>query len=113
MVGAKMARKGSPRRNRNDKERSGRDYGRECFAAFSLTINQISTIMKQRIILHLTMLAVLVPCMMVFNSSNSIWVNVIGIIYCCYLAIVLNESDAAKRFVRRYYHEILRLGNMM
>lgn len=69
--------------------------------------------MKQRIILHLTMLAVLGPCLMVFNSSESVWVNVVGIIYCCYLAIVLNESDTAKKFVKRYYHEILRLQNMM
>ena len=60
--------------------------------------------MKKRIILHLTAVVVLMPCL---------WVNLLGIIYIGYLAILLNESDAAKRFVRRYYHEILRLQNML
>ena len=69
--------------------------------------------MKQRIIMHLTMFVVLMPCMLVFNFSKEWWVNIVGIVYCCYLAILLNESGRAQRFVRRYYHEILRLENMM
>ena len=69
--------------------------------------------MKQRIILHLTMFVVLMPCVLVFNVSGEWWVNVVGIIYCCYLVILLNESKRVQRFVRRYYREILRLQNMM
>ena len=69
--------------------------------------------MKQRIILHLTMFVVLMPCMLVFNVSGEWWVNFVGLVYCCYLAILLNESERAQKFLRRYYHEILRLENMM
>ena len=69
--------------------------------------------MKKRIILHLTAVVVLMTCLLVFNVSEYLWVNLLGIIYIGYLAILLNESDAAKRFVRRYYHEILRLQNML
>jgi len=69
--------------------------------------------MIKRIALHLIALVVLMPCMLVFNISEKLWVNILGLIYCCYLYIILNESDAAKRFVRRYYHEILRLQNML
>ena len=69
--------------------------------------------MKKRIILHLTAVVVLMPCLLVFNVSEYLWVHLLGIIYIGYLAILLNESDAAKRFVRRYYHEILRLQNML
>ena len=69
--------------------------------------------MKQRIILHLTAVAVLLPCVLVFNVSNDCWINLLGLIYCCYLIIVLNESKRAQKFVRRYYHEILRLESMM
>lgn len=69
--------------------------------------------MKKRISLHLTAFLVLMPCILTFNVSEKIWVNLLGIIYVCYLFILLNESDAAKRFVRRYYHEILRLEQMM
>ena len=59
------------------------------------------------------MLIVLVPCMLVFNFSKEWWINLIGLVYCCYLAILLNESERAQKFLRRYYHEILRLENMM
>ena len=51
--------------------------------------------------------------MLVFNFSKEWWINLIGLVYCCYLAILLNESERAQRFFRRYYHEILRLENMM
>lgn len=69
--------------------------------------------MKKRIALHLTALVVLMPCMLMFNVSGEIWINFIGLVYCAYLAIVLNESESARRFVRRYYHEILRLENLL
>lgn len=69
--------------------------------------------MKKRIILHLTAIVVLMPCLLVFNASEQLWVNILGIIYIGYLCILLNESDTAKRFARRYYHEILRLQNML
>lgn len=69
--------------------------------------------MIKRICLHLTVFAVLLPCVLVFNVGNDFWINLLGIIYCCYLIIVLNESKRAQRFVRRYYHEILRLESMM
>ena len=69
--------------------------------------------MKQRIILHLTMFVVLMPCMLVFNVSSEWWINFVGLVYCCYLVILLNESERAQRFFRRYYHEILRMENML
>ncbi len=69
--------------------------------------------MKKRIILHLTAIVVLMPCLMVFNVSEKLWVNLLGVIYIGYLGILLNECEAARRFLRRYYHEILRLENMM
>ena len=67
----------------------------------------------KRICLHLTALVVLMPCLLMFNAGDGLWLNVLGIIYTCYLIISWNESDTTKRFVRRYYHEILRLENMM
>ena len=69
--------------------------------------------MKQRICLHLIALVALMPCMLVFNVSGEFWVNILGLVYCAYLVILLNESETVRRFVRRYYHEILRLENML
>lgn len=69
--------------------------------------------MIKRICLHLIALVVLMPCVMVFNVSGEIWVNILGLIYCAYLVILANESERARRFLRRYYHEILRLENYM
>ena len=69
--------------------------------------------MKQRIILHLTMFVVLMPCMLVFNFSKEWWINFIGLVHCCYLVILLNESERAQRFLQRYYREIRRLESMM
>ena len=67
----------------------------------------------KRIILHLTALVVLMPCLLMFNFSGEIWINLLGFVYVCYLFILWNESESARKFVRRYYHEILRLENMM
>lgn len=69
--------------------------------------------MMKRIILHLTALVVLMPCLLMFNVSGEIWINLLGFIYVCYLFISWNESESVRKFVRRYYHEILRLENMM
>lgn len=69
--------------------------------------------MKQRIILHLIAFVAMMPCMLVFNVSEEIWVNFLGFVYCAYLVILLNESEKARRFLRRYYHEILRIENML
>jgi hypothetical protein len=69
--------------------------------------------MIKRICLHLIAVLVLMPCVMVFNVSGEIWINILGIIYCSYLVILMNESEMARRFVRRYYHEILRIENCM
>ena len=65
----------------------------------------------KKIALHLTVIVVLMPCVLVFNVSEEIWVNFLGIIYVSYLLILWNESDAVRKFVRRYYHEILRIEN--
>ena len=67
----------------------------------------------KRIFLHLTALVVLLPCLLLFNVSEHLWVNFIGAVYIGYLAVLTNESETAKKFVCRYYHEILRLENMM
>ncbi len=69
--------------------------------------------MKQRIILHLIAFAAMMPCMLVFNASGEIWINFLGLVYCAYLIILLNESATARRFLRRYYHEILRMENLL
>lgn len=69
--------------------------------------------MKQRIILHLIAFVAMMPCMLVFNANGEIWVNFLGLVYCAYLVILLNESKKARRFLRRYYHEILRMENML
>lgn len=69
--------------------------------------------MKQRIILHLIAFVAMMPCMLVFNASGEIWINFLGLVYCAYLAILLNESKRAQKFVRRYYHEILRIENLL
>lgn len=69
--------------------------------------------MIKRICLHLIAVLVLMPCVMVFNVNGEIWINILGIIYCSYLVILMNESERARRFVRRYYHEILRIENCM
>ncbi len=74
---------------------------------------KMSTIMKQRICLHLIAFVALMPCMLVFNISGEVWINFIGFVYCAYLAILLNESEKVRRFVRRYYHEILRMENLL
>lgn len=69
--------------------------------------------MIKRICLHLIAFVVLMPCVLVFNVSGEWWVNFLGGIYCAYLAILVNESETAQKFLRRYYHEILRLENML
>ena len=69
--------------------------------------------MKRRIILHLTAFAVLLPCLLMFNISEKIWINLLGFVYVCYLFISWKKSETVRKFVRRYYHEILRIENMM
>ena len=69
--------------------------------------------MMKRIFLHLTALVVLLPCLLLFNVSEHLWINFLGAVYIGYLAVLMNESETARRFARRYYHEILRLENMM
>ena len=69
--------------------------------------------MKQRIILHLIAFVAMMPCMLVFNASGEIWINFLGLVYCAYLIILLNESATARRFLRRYYHGILRMENLL
>ena len=65
----------------------------------------------ERIKLHLAGVAVLLPCLMLFSEFN-VAVNLLGICYVCTL-FVLSDTDAGKRFLRRYYHEILRLENTL
>lgn len=65
--------------------------------------------MIKRIMLHLIAFVALVPCMLMFNVSGEIWVNILGFIYVCYLIILCNECEAVRKFIRRYYHEILRI----
>lgn len=111
----KRPERGRAGENDHDNKNEVGETTRESFSKkLSLSINQLnSTIMIKRICLHLTAFAVLLPCVLVFNVSGEWWVNVVGIIYCCYLVILMNESKRVQRFVRRYYREILRLQNMM
>lgn len=69
--------------------------------------------MRKRIALHLTAFVVLMPCVLMFNVSAGVWVNLLGFIYVCYLLILSNECETARRFVRDYYREILRIERMM
>lgn len=73
----------------------------------ALAINQTSTNMNIR--LHLIALAVLFPTVLVFSTGNPAW-NLLGILYCVVLWKA-STTNRGKRFVRRYYHEILRLEN--
>jgi len=65
----------------------------------------------KRIALHLTVFAVLLPSLLMFNVSGKWWINFLGVIYVAYLFIAFNESERVRRFIRRYYHEVLRLEN--
>ena len=73
----------------------------------ALAINQTSTNMNIR--LHLIALAVLFPSVLVFSAGNPAW-NLLGILYCVVLWKA-STTNRGERFVRRYYHEILRLEN--
>ena len=89
---------------------SGETTGESTSNLLSLTINQLNiTAMIKRIMLHLIAFVALVPCMLMFNVSGGIWVNILGFIYVCYLIILCNECEAVRKFIRRYYHEILRI----
>jgi len=69
--------------------------------------------MKKRIFLHLIAFVALMPCMLIFNVSKEIWVNLLGFIYVAYLFLAWNESKRVRRFIRDYYREILRIERMM
>lgn len=69
--------------------------------------------MTKRIMLHLVVFVALVPCLLMFNISGKLWINFLGVVYFCYLLIACTESERVRRFIRRYYHEVLRLENMM
>ena len=89
---------------------SGETTGESTSNLLSLTINQLNiTTMIKRILLHLIAFVALVPCVLMFNSSGEIWVNLLGFIYVCYLIILCNECETVRKFIRRYYHEILRI----
>lgn len=89
---------------------SGETTGESTSNLLSLTINQLNIpTMIKRILLHLIAFVALVPCMLMFNVSGEIWVNLLGFIYVCYLIILCNECEAVRKFIRRYYHEILRI----
>lgn len=89
---------------------SGETTGESTSNLLSLTINQLNiTTMIKRILLHLIAFVALVHCVLMFNSSGEIWVNLLGFIYVCYLIILCNECEAVRKFIRRYYHEILRI----
>ena len=89
---------------------SGETTGESTSNLLSLTINQLNiTTMIKRILLHLIAFVALVPCVLMFNVSGEIWVNLLGFIYVCYLIILCNECEAVRKFIRRYYHEILRI----
>lgn len=73
----------------------------------------------KRIMLHLEMLALLLPCLLMFSCkvrfdklNVGIMLSFLGV---CYfgLLLVLSGTDAGKRFLRRYYHEIMRLENSL
>ena len=61
--------------------------------------------------LHLEMLALLLPCLLMFSYAD-IMLSFLGV---CYfgLLLVLSGTDRGKSFLRHYYHEILRLENSL
>ncbi|MBQ9560568.1 MAG: hypothetical protein IJV08_11425 [Bacteroidaceae bacterium] len=66
----------------------------------------------KRIILHLQALAVLLPCLLIFVNGN-LELTIVGILYLVWLAFFAAPTPAGKRFIRRYYHEILKIENAM
>ena len=66
----------------------------------------------KRIALHLVALAVFLPCTLIV-CGGSVVVNLLGVVYLAWLVLVASRTDTGRRFIRRYYHEILRLENFM
>lgn len=65
----------------------------------------------KRVLLHLQALALFLPCLLIFSDGHFL-VNFLGMIYVAVL-FRLSRTRSGKKFLRRYYHEILRLENMM
>jgi len=65
----------------------------------------------KRVLLHLQALALFLPCLLVLSDGHFL-VNVLGVVYVAVL-YRLSSTRKGKKFFLRYYHEILRLENMM
>ena len=65
----------------------------------------------KRIILHLEALAMLLPLLLVTGSS--LVHQAIGLLYLVCLVFFAAPTVSGKRFIRKYYREILRLERMM
>lgn len=86
------------------------DYRGEWSNLFPFAINQLKRIMKKRIILHLVAIIALMPCILIFDVKN-LWLCAAGCLYSVYLWFLTKNCSGAKKFLRDYYHEILRIEN--
>ena len=64
----------------------------------------------KRIKLHLQAFALFAPVVCSLMCSTII-IPALGLIYFAWLVIVWSSTINGRRFLRRYYHEILRLEN--
>lgn len=62
--------------------------------------------------IHLTAFAVLLPLLAVVSTGN-LAANFLGVLYAAGLYIYTANSERGKRFIRRYYREVLRLEDML
>ena len=65
----------------------------------------------KRIKLHLQALVLFMP--IILTLSSTIIIALFGAIYFAWLVFKWSSTINGKRFFRRYYHEILRLENML
>ncbi len=65
----------------------------------------------RRILLHLAAVAVLLPLLLIV--SDSLVSNFAGILYLVWVAFFASRTTLGRKFLLRYYHEVLRLENMM
>ena len=66
--------------------------------------------MIRRISLHLVAFVAFTPCLLIFS------VNIYGFVGCIYAAclfIYTSKTERGKRFMRNYYHEVLRIENSL
>jgi len=66
----------------------------------------------KRIMLHLEALLIVAPFLLLV-LSDSLALNTFGVVYLVYIVCFVSQSPVGRRFFRSYYHELLRIDNMM